>query len=75
VEPDIANFRMRPFDYFRSDYSNIEPWTVMERGDHFAAIAQPDVLAEDMRSFGAASCGRQYKWIGIGQTQGTIQII
>jgi microsomal epoxide hydrolase len=30
---------------------NIQRWTTMERGGHFAALEQPDALAEDIRDF------------------------
>ena len=32
-------------------YTNIQRWTTMERGGHFAALEQPDVLAGDVRAF------------------------
>jgi pimeloyl-ACP methyl ester carboxylesterase len=30
---------------------NIRRWTVMPRGGHFAAMEQPDLLAQDIREF------------------------
>jgi len=30
---------------------NIQRWTVMDRGGHFAALEQPQALAEDIRAF------------------------
>ena len=33
------------------DRYNIVQWTVMERGGHFAALEEPDLLLGDMRSF------------------------
>jgi pimeloyl-ACP methyl ester carboxylesterase len=30
---------------------NIQRWTIMDRGGHFAALEQPDALAEDIREF------------------------
>ena len=30
---------------------NIEHWTTQPRGGHFAALEQPDLLAEDLRHF------------------------
>jgi pimeloyl-ACP methyl ester carboxylesterase len=32
-------------------YTNIQRWTVMERGGHFAAMEQPDALAQEIRGF------------------------
>ena len=32
-------------------YTNIRRWTVMPRGGHFAAMEQPELLAEDIRAF------------------------
>jgi pimeloyl-ACP methyl ester carboxylesterase len=32
-------------------YSNIQRWTIQDRGGHFAALEQPDVLAKDVRAF------------------------
>jgi microsomal epoxide hydrolase len=32
-------------------YRNIQRWTTMDRGGHFAALEQPQVLAEDVRAF------------------------
>ena len=32
-------------------YSNIQRWTVHQRGGHFAALEQPEVLAADVRAF------------------------
>jgi pimeloyl-ACP methyl ester carboxylesterase len=30
---------------------NVRRWTVMPRGGHFAALEQPELLAEDIRAF------------------------
>jgi pimeloyl-ACP methyl ester carboxylesterase len=30
---------------------NIQRWTVMPRGGHFAAMEEPQLLAEDIRAF------------------------
>jgi microsomal epoxide hydrolase len=30
---------------------NIQRWTTMDRGGHFAALEQPEALAADMRAF------------------------
>jgi microsomal epoxide hydrolase len=32
-------------------YSNIQRWTVMPKGGHFAALEQPDVLVREIREF------------------------
>jgi microsomal epoxide hydrolase len=32
-------------------FPNIRRWTVMPKGGHFAAMEQPDLLAEDVRAF------------------------
>ena len=32
-------------------YSDIRRWTVMQRGGHFAAMEQPDALAQEVRAF------------------------
>jgi microsomal epoxide hydrolase len=32
-------------------YTNIQRWTAMPRGGHFAAMEQPELLAEDIRAF------------------------
>jgi microsomal epoxide hydrolase len=32
-------------------YSDIRRWSVMERGGHFAAMEQPDALAQEVRAF------------------------
>jgi pimeloyl-ACP methyl ester carboxylesterase len=32
-------------------FTNIRRWTVMPKGGHFAAMEQPDALAEDVRAF------------------------
>jgi microsomal epoxide hydrolase len=32
-------------------FSNINRWSVMERGGHFAAMEQPEVLAREIRAF------------------------
>jgi len=32
-------------------YTNIQRWTVMPRGGHFAAMEQPEALAEEIRTF------------------------
>jgi pimeloyl-ACP methyl ester carboxylesterase len=32
-------------------YSDIRRWSVMRRGGHFAAMEQPDALADEIRAF------------------------
>jgi pimeloyl-ACP methyl ester carboxylesterase len=32
-------------------YTNIQRWTTQSRGGHFAALEQPEILAEDVRAF------------------------
>jgi microsomal epoxide hydrolase len=32
-------------------YSDIRRWTVAQRGGHFAAMEQPEVLAHEIREF------------------------
>jgi pimeloyl-ACP methyl ester carboxylesterase len=32
-------------------FTNIRRWTVMRKGGHFAAMEQPEALAEDVRAF------------------------
>ena len=32
-------------------YGNIQRWTVMEKGGHFAALEQPEALAREVRAF------------------------
>src|SRR6201747_1305367 len=32
-------------------YTNIQRWTVMQRGGHFAAMEQPEALAQEIRAF------------------------
>jgi pimeloyl-ACP methyl ester carboxylesterase len=32
-------------------YANIQRWTVMEKGGHFAALEQPEALAREVRAF------------------------
>ena len=31
-------------------FTNIQRWSVMQRGGHFAAMEQPDALAEEIRA-------------------------
>jgi microsomal epoxide hydrolase len=32
-------------------YANIRRWSTMPKGGHFAALEQPEALAEDIRAF------------------------
>jgi microsomal epoxide hydrolase len=32
-------------------HTNIRRWSVMEKGGHFAALEQPDLLAQEVRAF------------------------
>ena len=32
-------------------YANIQRWTVMKKGGHFAALEQPEALASEIRAF------------------------
>jgi pimeloyl-ACP methyl ester carboxylesterase len=32
-------------------FTNIRRWTVMPKGGHFAAMEQPELLANDVRAF------------------------
>jgi len=32
-------------------YTNIQRWSVAPRGGHFAALEQPDLLAQEIREF------------------------
>jgi pimeloyl-ACP methyl ester carboxylesterase len=32
-------------------YANIQRWTVMKKGGHFAALEQPEALAQEIRAF------------------------
>jgi pimeloyl-ACP methyl ester carboxylesterase len=43
--------RTPPRSFAERTYSNIKRWTIKERGGHFAAMEQPDALAEDIRTF------------------------
>lgn len=40
-----------PRSFAERTYPNIKRWTVMDRGGHFAAMEQPDALADDVRTF------------------------
>ena len=38
----------------RTMFADLRRWTEMPRGGHFAALEQPDLLAEDVRAFAAS---------------------
>jgi len=40
-----------PRSIAEKSFTNIRRWTEMPRGGHFAAMEQPDALAEDVRAF------------------------
>jgi microsomal epoxide hydrolase len=40
-----------PRSHAANTYTNIQRWTVMPRGGHFAAMEQPEALAEEVRAF------------------------
>jgi pimeloyl-ACP methyl ester carboxylesterase len=40
-----------PRSIARQMYTNIQRWTVMPRGGHFAAMEQPEALADEIRAF------------------------
>jgi pimeloyl-ACP methyl ester carboxylesterase len=39
--------------------SNIRRWSVMPRGGHFAALEQPELLADEAREFSRPLRGQQ----------------
>ncbi|WP_344173954.1 epoxide hydrolase family protein [Kribbella lupini] len=43
--------------YAARDHANIVSWNVYDRGGHFAAHQEPDLLIEDLRSFFTAQAG------------------
>ena len=49
-EPATQVLDWPPRSYVERVY-NIERWTEMPRGGHFAALEQPDLLVEDIRAF------------------------
>jgi pimeloyl-ACP methyl ester carboxylesterase len=56
----VAIFPAEPWQaprHWAESRFNIQRWTEMPRGGHFAALEQPDLLLEDMRAFFA--CNRQ----------------
>jgi pimeloyl-ACP methyl ester carboxylesterase len=53
VPTAVAKFRtdLLPSEDFTNKYFNIRQWTEMPKGGHFAAMEQPELLAEDIRKF------------------------
>ena len=45
------DFLHLPRSWAERVYGNIQRWTKMERGGHFAALEEPRLLAEDIRAF------------------------
>ena len=53
VPTAVAKFKtdLLPSKKFASKFFNIQQWTEMPRGGHFAAMEEPDLLVEDVRKF------------------------
>jgi pimeloyl-ACP methyl ester carboxylesterase len=53
VPTGVAEFHidLLPPKDFTSKYFNVQQWTKMPKGGHFAAMEQPELLAEDLRKF------------------------
>jgi microsomal epoxide hydrolase len=54
VPTGVANFPAEPWQaprHWVESRFNIQRWTQMPRGGHFAALEQPDLLLEDVRAF------------------------
>jgi pimeloyl-ACP methyl ester carboxylesterase len=53
VPAAVAEFQidLLPPKDFADKYFNIQQWTEMPKGGHFAAMEQPALLAEDIRKF------------------------
>jgi pimeloyl-ACP methyl ester carboxylesterase len=53
VPTAVAQFKtdLLPPKDFADKYFNIQQWTKMPKGGHFAAMEQPKILAEDIRKF------------------------
>ena len=50
----LLSFANRTGGHGRADprvFSDLRRWSVMPKGGHFAALEQPDLLAEDVRAF------------------------
>ena len=48
---DFPREIVRPPRRWAERYYNIQRWTAMPAGGHFAALEQPEALAEDVRAF------------------------
>jgi hypothetical protein len=58
VPTGVAVFPAEPWQaprHWTESRHNIQRWTEMPRGGHFAALGQPDLLLEDVRAFFAAN--------------------
>jgi pimeloyl-ACP methyl ester carboxylesterase len=53
VPTAVAKFKtdLLPSKEFASKFFNIQQWTEMPRGGHFAAMEQPELLVDDIRKF------------------------
>jgi pimeloyl-ACP methyl ester carboxylesterase len=53
VPTAVAEFQtdLLPPKDFANKYFNVQQWTKMPKGGHFAAMEQPELLAEDIRKF------------------------
>jgi pimeloyl-ACP methyl ester carboxylesterase len=53
VPAAVAKFRtdLLPSKDFANRFFNVQQWTEMPKGGHFAPMEQPDLLAEDIRQF------------------------
>ena len=58
VPTAVAQFKtdLLPPKEFAGKFFNIQQWTEMPRGGHFAAMEQPELLAEDIRKFVSKIC-------------------
>jgi microsomal epoxide hydrolase len=45
------DFLHLPRSWAEFTYGNIQRWTKMEKGGHFAALEQPELLAREIREF------------------------
>jgi pimeloyl-ACP methyl ester carboxylesterase len=45
------DFLHLPRSWAERVYGNIQRWTKMEKGGHFAALEQPELLAREIRAF------------------------
>ena len=43
----------KPPKEYAERFFNVERWTEMPRGGHFAALEQPELLADDIKKFAA----------------------